>query len=91
MVSKRGNEQVSGSSPLVGSPWSLYLRPAMSPDKCLIRVMHRGVTYATIRSSEVGYDESLELTAKTASSAGEEGLSLVPEGPTRHGRLWRWL
>ena len=34
-------------------------------------------------SSKVGYDESLERTAMTASSAGEEGCSLVPEGPTR--------
>jgi hypothetical protein len=58
----------------------------MSPDKCFIRVMHRGVAYATICSSKVGYDESLERTAMTASSAGEEDCSLVPEGPTKHGR-----
>src|SRR5215207_1948632 len=57
-----------------------------APDKCLIRVMHRGVAYATICSSKVGYDESLERTAMTASSAGEEDCSLVPEGPTKHGR-----
>ncbi len=52
----------------------------MSPDKCLIRMMHQGVTYATICSSKVGYPERLERTAMTASSAGEEGLSLVRRG-----------
>jgi hypothetical protein len=31
-----------------------------APNKCPTRVMHRGVAYATICSSKVGYDESLE-------------------------------
>jgi hypothetical protein len=30
--------------------------------------MHRGVAYATVCSSKVGYDESLKRTAMTASS-----------------------
>jgi len=42
--------------------------------------MHLGLVYATMCSSKVSYDESLERTAITASSAGEEGCSLVPEG-----------
>ena len=46
----------------------------------LIWVMRRGMAYAMLRSRKVGYDESPEHTAMTASSAGEEGRSLVPEG-----------